>query len=1309
MDRAGSADTFLFEGFRFDQRAGCLFRLDQGAGATPVVLGSRALDLLRLLIERKGELVSKDAIMEAVWPGRVVAEANLNVQISNLRHILDHNREQGSCIQTIPGRGYRFVAPVKQPDTDAHAPIPAIPEGGALPRPRLWIVADREVTLAESAAGSDPSASSMRRATSISQSAGASHASIVALPSAKLSDHPEKPYLGRSRTTPMDVTAWLRGLGLEQYGPAFRSNNVDGEVLRRLTGEDLRELGVASIGHRRRLLDAIAAPGDRQQAAEASPASSFSPNAVAGAAERRQLTVMFCGLVGLAALSRRIDPEDLRDVIGAYHRCVADTVGRFAGFVANHASDGVSVYFGHPEAHEDDAERAVRAGLAIIDAVGRLAGPERLSVRLGVASGLVVIGDLPSAGAAQEREIVGETPNLAAALQALAQPDTLVIAESTRRQIGALFEIEDVGLQPLAGFSEPQRAWRVVSESGVLSRFEALRSEETPLVGREEELDMLLRRWRQARTGKGQLLLISGEPGIGKSRLCAALAQHIRDDSHTRLRYFCSPHHQDSALYPFIAQLERAAGFARYDTVEEKLGKLRGLLASDARDEGEIALLAELLSVPGSAAAGLNLSPRRKREMLFEAELRQLEALARRRPVLMVFEDVHWMDPTSRELLDLTVESIRILPVLLIITFRPEILPHWSGQPHVTTLSLRRLGREESDTLIRGISSNAAALPNQLVDEIAERSDGVPLFLEELTKAMLEISVIGAIPTISRAVPAALDALLMARLDRLGAIAKEIAQVGAAIGRVFPYQLLAGVAERSEAELQEALCRLVDADLVFQRGVFPDATFLFKHALVQDAAHDGMLRSARRRLHARIAEALAAYSPELVERQPELLARHYAEAGLVEKSVAFWGKAGNRSAARSAMAEAAAQLQKGLEQLAILADTPERQRQELEFRNALAVVFLAVKGFAATETGQAYARARELWEQLGSPLEFLQAPFGQSLYHEARGEFDRAQRLNDDLLRLSRHRNDCAGLVLGHLATGRNLRFAGKFALSRSHLEEILARYDPISHQSLVHHAGFHPHVNAEGHLGLVLFCLGFPDQALARINAAISEARRLAHPPSLASTLANGSTVLSLVGDNRALAEWTDQLVAVATEQGFPHWRAQGTIFRGSVKTRNGDVEEGISLLRSGSTAYRATGAELWVPYQITLLVGACEIAGQIEEALTQLEDALHIVERTGEHWLDAELYRQKGQLLLRQDHTKAAEQLYRKALRIAKEQEAKLWELRAAVSLARLRCGQGRRTEARDLLAPVYGWFTEGFDTPDLKEAKALLDELN
>jgi class 3 adenylate cyclase/predicted ATPase len=1127
----------------------------------------------------------------------------------------------------------------------------------------------------------------------------------------------------------MDLAAWLRKLGLEQYEPAFRANEIDEWVLPSLTTEDLKDLGVTLVGHRRRLLDAIAALGGNPLPPPPSlgplpnpPLPGLAPGItgegrVGAEAERRQLTVMFCDLVGSTALSARLDPEDLREVINAYHRAVAEVVVGFEGFVARYMGDGVLVYFGYPRAHEDDAERAVRAGLGLIDAVRRLDVKSlKLQGRVGIATGLVVVGDLIGEGSAQEQSVVGETPNLAARLQALAEPDAVLIAGGTRRLVGDLFEYRDFGTVEVEGIAAPVPAWQVLRPSVVASRFEALRgSALTRLVGRDEEIERLLRRWARAKAGDGQVVLVSGEAGIGKSRITAALAERLQAGPHLRLRYFCSPYHQDSALFPFVDQLGRAAGFAREDVPAARLEKLRALLARAALPDEDVAFLADLMSLSSLDHHPLpNLSPQRKKERTLEALIRQLEGLARREPVVMVFEDAHWADPTSRELLDLAVARARSLPMLLIVTFRPEFQPPWTGQPQVTMLALNRLDRHDRIALV-GQITGGKALPDEVIEQIVDRTDGVPLFVEELTKSVLESGLLreeadryvldGALPPL--AIPTTLHASLLARLDRLASV-RHVAQTGAGIGREFSYALLRAISRLPEDELQASLARLVASELVSQRGMPPDAVYAFKHALVQDAAHGSLLRSSRQQLHAQIAAALETHFPELMDSQPELFAQHYAEAGLVEKSVVCWGKAGRRSAARSAMAEAAAQLQKGLDQLALLPDTPERQRQELEFHSALGAVLTAVKGFAAPETGQVFARARALWEQLGSPSGFLHVPFGQSTHHEVRGELDLAERLDEDLLRVSRQRNDSAGLVLAHLSTGRDLMLVGRFAPARSHLEAGLALYDPISHRSLVHQAGSHPQVVSQTYLGIVLFCLGFPDQALAQGDAAIAEAGRLAHPPSFATSLAVGNRLLSLVGDNATLDERADDLVAVATEQGFPYWHAQGTIYRGWVKVKNGDVEEGMPLLRSGSIAYRTTGAEVYVPFHIALLAAACEIAGQIDEAVTLLDDALQIVERTGERWLAAELNRLKGQLLLRQGQTEAAEELYRKALSIAREQEAGLWELRAAASFARLRRDEGRHTEARDLLAPVYGWFTEGFGTPDLKEAKALLDEL-
>jgi class 3 adenylate cyclase/predicted ATPase len=1123
----------------------------------------------------------------------------------------------------------------------------------------------------------------------------------------------------------MDIAGWLRDLGLAQYEAAFRENAIDESVLPSLTADDLRELGVRLLGHRRKLLDAIAElrrgplrQGEETGAALSPPAIEIPLGPPSPTAERRQLTVMFCDLVGSTALSTRFDPEDLREVIAAYHRTVSEIIAGFDGFISRYMGDGVLVYFGYPQAHEDDAERAVRAGLAAIEAVNRLdVQSVKLQAHVGIATGLVVVGDLVGEGSAQEQSVVGETPNLAARLEALAEPDTVVIAGGTRRLLGDLFEYRDLGSVAVKGIAAPVPAWQVLHPNIGASRFEALRGTAlTRLVDREEELDLLLRRWARAKAGDGQIVLISGEPGIGKSRIIAELEERLCAEPHLRLRFFCSPYYQDSPLFPFIDQLGRAAGFVADDAPAAKLDKLTGLLANSATPGEDVAFLADLMSLPCPEQHPLpDLSSRRKKERTLEALLRQLDRLARRQPIVMVFEDAHWIDPTSRELLDLTVESARRLPMLLIVTFRPEFQPSWIGQPRVTMLALNRLDRRDRAALMVQVAGGKT-LPVEVVGQIADRTDGIPLFVEELTKSVLESGLLReeadryaldrALPPF--AIPTSLHDSLLARLDRLASV-RLVAQIGAAIGREFSYPLLRATAGLPETELESALARLVASELVFQRGRPPEAVYTFKHSLVQEAAHESLLRSSRQQLHAQIADALEAQSPELMENRPELLAQHYAEAGLVQKSVAYWAKAGRRSAARSAMAEAAAQYQKALDQLALLPESRERQQQELEFWSALGAALRFVKGQATPEMGHAFSRARELWEQLGSPSQFFHIPYGQSFYHMYRGEFDLAERLDQDLLRLSRERNDSAGLVLGHASSGRNLIYAGRFAAAKSHLEEVLAVYDPLAHASLDQQTGSQPRVGARGQLGIALACLGFPDQALAHSNAAIAEALTLAHAPSLAASLAMGCRLLSFRGDIAALDEQAGQLITLATEQGFPLYQGLGTIFRGWVKARTGAVGEGISLLRRGSSAYNATGAETRISYHIALLAKAYEIADQVEEACALIDNALQNSERIGERWYAAELYRYKGQLMLRRGDVDAAQTFYRRALTIAREQKAKLWQLRASVSLAQLDHDRGRSREAQNLLVPIYAWFTEGFDTQDLKSAKALLDELS
>lgn len=1045
------------------------------------------------------------------------------------------------------------------------------------------------------------------------------------------------------------------------------------------------------------------------------PLQSAHPSAIA---ERRQLTVMFCDLVGSTALSSVLDPEDLRGIINEYNNCVTEVVERNNGLVAGYMGDGILAYFGYPQAREDDAERAARAGLETIKAVKSIDVKSAiLEARVGIATGLVIVGDVAGAGWTQKRSVVGETPNLAARLQALAEPNTVLIADSTRRLLGSFFDYRDLGRVELKGIGRPVRAWQVLQPRFGASRFEALRGATlSRLIGRDEEIDFLLGRWTLAKQGEGQVVLVSGEAGLGKSRIAATLTERLSAEPVRILRYFCLPYHQHSALFPFVDQLSRAAGFAYEDPPTAKMDKLESLAAYAAPLDEDFAFLVDLLSLPPSERHPLpDLTPQRKKERTFEALTRQLEGLARQQPVLMVFEDAHWIDPTSRELLDLLVERLRHLSVLLVVTFRPEFQAPWIGQSRVSVLALNRLDRQDAMALILETSSGKA-IPSDVVDQIVERTDGVPLFVEEMTKSILESGLLSehadryaldrALP--SFAIPTSLHDSLTARLDRLGSV-RHLAQIGAAIGREFSYVLLRTVARVSDGELRVALARLIASGLIFQHGAPPDAVYTFKHALVQDAARGSLLRSASQQLHAQIAEALERDSPELRESQPELLAQHFAEGGLIEKSVAYWSRAGQRSAARSAMTEATAQLQKGLDQLALLPDSSQRKQQELELLGALGAALRYVKGQAAPETGQVFTRARELWEQLGSPSQFLHVPFGQSRYHTYRGELDVAHRLDEDLLRLSRERNDSAGIVLGHDCSGRDLLLAGRFESARWHLEQVIALYDPVAHLSLAYQTGSQSRVVAQGYLGIASFCLGFPDRALIHSSAAVNEARTLAHPPSLAASLAQRARLLSLAGDDAALGRLASELIELASDQGFPMYRLMGTVYLGWSKFKSGGLAEGLSLLRSSSTAYQSTGTETNRSYYAALLARACDIAGHVDEALSILDDAMQIADRAGERWFEAELYRHKGELLLQKQQRHLAEENYRKALAIAEDQKARLWSLRAAMSLYRLARDQDNHSAARASLASVYRLFTEGLGTRDLVEAKTLLGEFS
>jgi len=1118
----------------------------------------------------------------------------------------------------------------------------------------------------------------------------------------------------------LDINGWLRGIGLVEYAGMFRANDIDLDLLGRLTNDDLKDIGIVSLGHRKRLLEAIAA----LVAAPGAPVVTTAGPNTRDTAERRQVTVMFSDLVGSTALSARMDPEDLREVISAYQRCVAATVRHFGGFVARYMGDGVLIYFGYPTAHEDDAERAVRSGLALIDAVATLPAPEPLQVRIGAATGMVVIGDLVGSGEAQEHDIVGETPNLAARLQTIAEPNTVVIAEATRRLLGNLFDLRDLGPKELKGIAEPVRVFAALRASSVASRFEAMHPGGlTALVGREEELDLLMRRWSKAKIGEGQLVLLSGEAGIGKSRLSAALMENLAAESHTRLRYFCSPQHTDSAFYPLIGQFERAAGFAHGDASQTKLHKLDALLAQTSTSRQDVALLAEMLSLPNDGRyPALELTPQQRRQKTLAALSLQLETLARSSPVLMILEDAHWADPTSLEAFGRTVDRIATLRVLLIVTFRPEFEAPWVGQSHVTALALNRLGHREVDTMIDRVIGNKP-LPADIRGDIIERTDGIPLFVEEMTKAVLEaggeleaIQTAGAVPSPMPAVPASLHASLMARLDRLGP-AKEVAQIGAAIGREFSHTLISAVARKPEAELGPALDRLIQAGLLSRQGMPPQASYLFKHALVQDAAYGTLLRQPRRALHARIAETLASQFAEIIESRPELLAHHCTEAGLIEQAAGLWGKAGQRSLAGSALAEAAEQFTRALAQIATLPGTAALRRDQIKLLVALVHALTHVKGYAASETKAAVEQARLFMEQaegLGEPpddpLLLFSVLYGAWSANLLAFDGDVVRDLAAQFVALAEKQGATVPLMVGHRIMGIALMYTGDLAQARAHFDRAIALYNPAEHRPLATRFGQDTGVSILSWRLRVLWLLGYPEAALKDVEHGLKDAREIGQAATLLPALVRVSMNQTIFGNYAAAAAQAQEAVALAEEKGALLWKATGVMAQGCVSALTGKAANAIRMLTTGIAAYRSTGSTLLIPWYLSYLARAHAELGQFEEAWRCIGEAMTAVETTKEKWCEADIHRTAGELALMMPEPDAAkaEAHFERSLAIAREQKAKSWELRAATSLARLWLDQGKRQQARGLLAPVYGWFTEGFDTLDLKEAKTLLNEL-
>jgi len=986
--------------------------------------------------------------------------------------------------------------------------------------------------------------------------------------------------------------------------------------------------------------------------------------------------------------------------------------------------DGVLVYFGYPQAHEDDAAQAVRAGLGLIGAVSSLKHDAPLQTRVGIATGLVVVGDLIGSGEAQERGIVGETPNLAARLQALAEPNMVVIADGTRRLLGNLFELEDLGAKDLKGIAGPVRAWAALRQSLVEGRFEAMHSAGlTDLVGREEELELLLRRWGRAKSGEGQVVLLSGEAGIGKSRLTAALLERLASEPHTRLRYFCSPQHTDGAFYPIIGQMERAAGFTLDDTPQAKLDKLDAVLEKTSTSKQDAALFADMLLLPNDGRyPALEMTPQQRRQRTLEALTAQLAGLASQHPLLMIFEDVHWIDPTSLEALNRTVDRVKTLPVLLIVTFRPEFNAPWMGQSRVTSLALNRLGEVEAAAIITRLAGNKE-LPADVMADIVERTDGIPLFVEEMTKAVLEAESEGAvrrtaaaIPSPTSAVPASLHASLMARLDRLGS-AKEIAQIGAAIGREFSHALLAAVARKPEAELGSALDRLTEAGLLFRHGEPPHATYLFKHALVQDAAYGTLLREPRRALHARIAETLESQFVEIAESQPELLARHCTEAGLIEKAAGLWGKAGQRSLARSALVEGIEQLMRALAQIENLPATPALRRDQIKLQVALLNSLMHVKGYAEPQTKAAAERARILIEQaeaLGEPLEdpllLFSVLYGFWVANYVNFDGDALRELASQFLTLAEKKGATVPIMVGHRLMGTSVLYTGEIAASRAHFDCALSLYDPASHRPLATQFGQDIRVAILSHRSIALWSLGYPEAALTDSHVALMDGREVGQTTTLMYALYFASYPHIFCGNYVKAKTIVDELVALADEKGSSFWKTHATNALGRLLVQTGRAADAASVISSGITAYRSTGATLFIPLNLSYLAMAHADLGKFDDSMRCIAEAMTMFGATKESWSEAEINRIAGEIALRSPQRDAAkaQAYFDWALEVARKQQAKSWELRAAMSMARLWRDQGKPQQARELLAPVYAWFTEGFDTLDLKEAKALLGEL-
>ena len=1032
-----------------------------------------------------------------------------------------------------------------------------------------------------------------------------------------------------------------------------------------------------------------------------------SPRSAPSGGERRQLTVMFCDLVGSTALSERLDPEDWRTVVRDYQRTCAAVIHRFEGQIAQYLGDGLLVYFGYPQAHEDDARRAVQAGLDIVAALradhspGR--GPHRMPVeaRIGIHTGLVVVGDIGDRDTS-ERLALGDTPNVAARLQTIAEPNAVVISGATSRLVSGFFDCQDLGPQPLKGLSAPVQAYRVTGPSDVPSRLAGVDAMGlTPLVGRDEEVAFLRRRWERATAADGQVVLVSGEPGIGKSRLVRVLTEDLAGDAHGRIEWRCSPYYQNSAFYPVIQDLHRRLHFARDDAAAEKLRKLEAAMHGYGFDvSATVPLLGALLSLPlPERYPPLMIAPERQKQRTLDALVAFVRTETARQPMLLIVEDLHWIDPSTLELLGLVIDQLATSRLLQLLTFRSDFRPPWPMLAHVTQLTLSRLASRDVEAMVESLA-RGKTLPAEMRQQLIARTDGVPLFVEELTKAVMESEL---------AIPASLHDSLMARLDRLGT-AKEIGQLGAALGREFAYELIHAVSPVDEAALQQALVKLVDAGLLYQRGLPPQARYVFKHALIQDTAYESLLKTTRQQYHQQIARALEARHDDATSTTPELLAHHYTEAGLLEQALPYWQTAGEQAVLRSANVEAISHFTKALELLGVLPDTPDHTRRELALQVALGVPLRAAKGFAAPEVGRAYARAHELCRE-SDTVELFSILRGLWEFHELRGEYQTGLDLARQLLTVTERGKDPADLLVAHEVMGDMQFWLGDFGATRLHMDRAFALYDVQQHEVHVFRYGYDLGVACLCFGAWALWFLGYPAQAYRRAEDGVSLARKLGHPFTFAFALLFAGQLHSYRRETDPTLALTAEVMTISAKQDFPMLLHQASMIRGWALAEQGDAVEAIAQIRQGMAEWKAMGQELERSHFLGLLAEACRKAGRHDEGLEVLTEALSVADGIGEGFWEAELYRVRGELLLEArspSRSDDAEESFRKAIAVAGARGAKALEVRATTSLARLWQQQGHKEDARRVLAEIERWFTEGFDTPDLREARRLLNAL-